>query len=95
MGRGEPAFGGEGGGRAEVEGMVVGCVVGDADFDLRGKRWVSGGSDWNHIRIAYVCWDEMAADGCSHRRCDTADALRHSREHSHAFFQTGREVLND
>jgi hypothetical protein len=35
---GEPAFGGEGGGRAEVEGMVVGCVVGNADFDL----WEAG-----------------------------------------------------
>lgn len=34
VGRGEPAFGGEGGGGVEVGGVVVGCVVGDADFDL-------------------------------------------------------------
>jgi hypothetical protein len=34
MGGGKPAFRGECGRRAEVEWMMVGCVVGDADFDL-------------------------------------------------------------
>lgn len=42
MGRREPAFGGECVWRAEVGRVVVGGVVGDADFDLGRERLVEG-----------------------------------------------------
>ena len=72
--------------RAEVGRVVVGCVVGDADFDLWGERLVR--NTWRRRReVAYICWDEVAADGRAGRRGDAADAFRYGWEHSHAFFQ--------
>jgi len=41
VGRGQPAFRSECVRRAEVGRVLVGGVVGDADFDLCGERWIS------------------------------------------------------
>lgn len=87
VGGGEPAFGGEGFGRGEVEGMVVGCVVGDADFDLRGEGGSVNGLEEGEG--AYIRGDEVAADCCARGRGDSSDAFGDCREHSHAFFQAG------
>lgn len=52
MGRGEPAFGGKGLGRGEVCGVVVGCVVRDADFDLWGEGMLVDGMEM--IKAGYL-----------------------------------------